>query len=210
MRYKETANEYANWIDERIKNFTDPDRPTWQPMESYMQFHAVFVTFTFDKSKIARRRSEISDSLSPIYNHKLSPEFLNTDRLYKKMCRELLGSNYTRRRDRQPLMIAAADVNGTRYWDTSGDLQNLHIHSIWVFRPGQIEKAKKKFAMIDTETREYDFSHVDVRDLTSYATSVGNPSKIASYTSKFLGFNAMDMLIGDDFLIYPKLNIRHI
>ncbi|QCJ00073.1 hypothetical protein [Agrobacterium larrymoorei] len=205
MRYKETANAYANWIDERIKNFTDPDRPIWQPLESYMQFHALFVTFSFDSKKIAGRKSEMSDSSSPIYNHKLSPEFLNTDRLYKRMCRELLGSNFTRKRDCQPLMIAAADGNGTRYWGTTSDLQNLHIHSIWVFKPGQIEKAKKKFATIDIQTCDYDFSDVDVRDFTNYMASVGRPSKIASYTSKFLGFNAMDMLIGEDFVIYPTI-----
>jgi hypothetical protein len=57
-----TAKEYANWIDQRITSFVDPERLEWQPIENYLQWNALFVTFTFDKRKIGRRKSALNDS----------------------------------------------------------------------------------------------------------------------------------------------------
>lgn len=204
MKPQQISKEFASWIDNRIASFTDPDRPEWQPIENYLQWNAMFVTFMFDKRKIAGRQSKMSDSSSPTPMQVNSPQALNIDRLYKRMCRSLLGSHYPRKREQQPLMIAGADVNGTRYWKTSGELQNQHVHSIWVFKPGQMEKAKGKFASIDLDTPEYDFANIDVKPIASYRRAGQANSAIASYVSKFLGFNAIDMRVLDDLLSYPE------
>lgn len=209
------ADQYALWIDQLLTSFTDPERIEWQPTENYLQWNALFVTFTFDKRKICRRQSALNDSSGAIgwksgnnidlYNKDdLSAEFFNIDRLYKKVCRAVLGRNYSKHREEQPLLIAAADVNGTRYWKSAGQIQNLHVHSIWVFKKGQIEKARDKLEQVKASEREdeFDFDQVHIADVGRFEEQ-GHPSTVSSYTAKFLGFNAINPRIGIDLAIYP-------
>ena len=210
-----TSQQYALWIDQLLTSFTDPERIEWQPTENYLQWNALFVTFTFDKRKICRRQSALNDSSGTIgwndgnnidlYNKDdLSAEFFNIDRLYKKVCRAVLGRDYSKHRQEQPLLIAAADVNGTRYWKSAGEIQNLHIHSIWVFKKGQIEKARDKLEQVKASEREneFDFHEVDIANVGRFEEQ-GHPSALSSYSAKFLGFNAINPRIGLDLAIYP-------
>jgi hypothetical protein len=213
-----TANEYATWIDRLIMSFVEPERIQWQPLENYMQWNALFVTFTFDKRKIHRRQSVLNDSSGTIGLHDgknvdrlhkddLSPEFFNIDRLYKKVCREILGRNYSRHRQSQPLLIAAADVNGTRYWKTAGEIQNLHVHTVWVFKKGQIEKARAKLEEVMTSEREneFDFDDIHIEEVNRFDDHSGSSSRLSGYLTKFQGFNAIDPKVGQDLAIYPQM-----
>lgn len=211
------ANEYASWIDRLITSFSDQERLPLQPIENYLEWNSLFVTFTFDKRKIGRRQSALNDSsasfsfndgnnVDRMNKGNLTPQFFNIDRLYKKVCKAILGRNYSKHRQSQPLMIAAADVNGTRYWKTMGEIQNLHIHSVWVFRKGQIEKARARLdeAMISERENEFDFDAVDIRDVDWFDDRNGSPSKLSGYLTKFQGFNSVDMKVGQDLAIYPS------
>lgn len=211
-----TANEYANWIDQLIISFVDQERIPWQPIENYLQWNALFVTFTFDKRKIGRRKSALNDSSASFaFNDgsnvdrsnkdDLSPEFFNIDRLYKKVCRAILGRNYSRHRQSQPLLIAAADVNGTRYWKTAGEIENLHIHTLWVFKKGQIDKAGAKLEKVITSEREneFDFDDIHIEDVNRFDDRNGSPSRLSGYLTKFQGFNAIDPRVGQDLMVYP-------
>ena len=213
-----TANEYANWIDQLITSFVEPERIPWQPIENYLQWNALFVTFTFDKRKIARRQSALNDSsasfafnegmnVDRLNKDDLSPEFFNINRLYKKVCRAILGSNYSRHRQSQPLLIAAADVNGTRYWKTAGEIQNLHIHTLWVFKKGQIEKARAKLEEVMTIQREneFDFDAVHIDEVVRFDNRNGSPSGLSAYLTKFQGFNALDPKVDQGLMIYPSM-----
>lgn len=211
------AKEYANWTDRLITSFVDPERIPWQPIENYLQWNSLFVTFTFDKRKIRRRQSALNDSSGTIgFNggknadrlnkDDLSPEFFNIDRLYKKVCRAILGRDYSKLRQSQPLLIAAADVNGTRYWKTAGEMQNLHIHTLWVFKKGQIDKARAKLEEVVTSDREneFDFDAVHIDDVNRFDDRDGFPSRLSGYLTKFQGFNAIDMNVGQDLMVYPS------
>ncbi|MDX0953908.1 hypothetical protein GOE09_19990 [Sinorhizobium medicae] len=203
---KQISRNYAEWFDNEIKSYVSPLKVDWQPTESYLQFNALFITFSFDKMEIRRRQSALdaSPANSP------PPEFYNVDRFYKRMCRALLGSNYPRRRAEQPLVIAAADVNGTRYWKTAGPVHNVHIHSLWVFRPGQIErfKAACQKAINGPVSNAFDFHNVHIETIFAMNTEGEDPSRLSSYVAKFMGFNATDMLIGRDLEVYPKGQLR--
>ncbi|KAA9385712.1 hypothetical protein [Neorhizobium galegae] len=210
-----TANEYANWIDQLITSFVEPERIQWQPLENYMQWNALFITFTFDQRKIRRRQSALNDSSGTIgindgrnvdrlNKDDLSPEFFNIDRLYKKVCRAILGSNYSRHRQSQPLLVAAADVNGTRYWKTMGEIQNLHIHTLWVFKKGQIEKARATVEEVIVRENEFDFGDIHIEDVNRFDERDACSSRLSGYLTKFQGFNALDPKIVQDLAIYPR------
>ena len=214
-RSKSISNDYAKWVDDLVKSFSDQERVEWQPVENYLLWNALFVTFTFDKRKIARRQSNLDASPDSQFildasnvgsdnRQGLSPEFFNVDRLYKKVCRTLLGCNYSRRRHVQPLMIAAADVNGTRYWKTAGENENLHVHSLWVFRRGQIAAARSKLeeARDSDRQHEFDFDAIDIRDVDCYDPERSS-ARLSSYLTKFIGFNAMAANGVFDLLVYP-------
>ncbi|MCQ1776949.1 hypothetical protein NOJ05_07030 [Neorhizobium galegae] len=210
-----TANEYGNWIDQLIVGFVDPERIAWQPIENYLQWNSLFVTLTFDKRKIRRRQSVLNDSSGTIgFNEgnidrlnkdNLSPEFFNIDRLYKKVCAAILGRNYSRHRQSQPLLIAAADINGTRYGSPLGEMQNLHLHTIWVFKKGQIDKARAKLeeVMVSDREHEFDFDQVHIDEVGCFNPGSRSVSQLSSYVSKFLGFNADRVFIECDISIYP-------
>ena len=63
-------------------------------------------------------------------------------------------------------MIAAADVNGTRYWKSAGSVENVHIHALWVFRPEQVDcfKAALEKVMEDVDGSGFDFRAIDIRN----------------------------------------------
>ncbi|MGM4912790.1 hypothetical protein [Rhizobium sp. 768_B6_N1_8] len=215
------AKSYSDWFETTIESFLDRHRLPFQSYDSYIEANAFFVTFIFDKRKLARRKSSLSVSEAVVNSDRiklrgskrreLSAEFDNIDRMYKDVCKAILGSNFHRpsKRKFQPLMIAAADVNGTRYWKSSGTIENVHIHSIWVFGNGQRGGFKEQLETIGTDVGDrYDFSAIDIRKVNSDRLNYRDDIKrIASYSAKFLGFNAIDIDIEDDLEIYPRCDI---
>ncbi|MBY5637713.1 hypothetical protein HFO39_23580 [Rhizobium leguminosarum] len=213
------AKEFACWFSDLIEDAIDDNRLSFQSFDGYAKRNVFFVTFTFDKRKIARRQSRLSvseadclfdrGSTSKKPRRKLSPEFDNVDHLYKNVCRAVLGRNYHRaaNRDKQPRMIAAVDVNGTRYRKSSGRIENVHIHSIWVLGNGQRGKFRELLdeVAIDLSDR-YDFDQIRIDELNQNGSDKQKDiDRLSSYLSKFQGFNAIDMQIDDDVEVYPRI-----
>ena len=212
------ARSYSDWFESTIESFLDRHRLPFQSYDAYIEANAFFVTFTFDKRKLARRKSSLSVSEATVNSNRnelagskrrqLSAEFENVDRVYKEVCQAILGSNFHRPRKRkfQPLMIAAADVNGTRYWKSSGPIENLHIHSIWVFGNGQRGWFRQKIDDIRSDMKDrYDFDEINVCGMSGKDQSRRiDMQRLSSYSSKFLGFNTIDLSVSDDLEIYPR------
>jgi hypothetical protein len=197
---KRTSEEYAKWFDDVIRSYVEPLKAKWVPTEAYLQRNALLVTLNYDKKELGRRKP--ASDVSPTDR---SPEFDALDLFYKRACRKLLGSNYARRRPEQPLMIAAADVNGTRYWKSAGAVENVHLHTIWVFRPGQVNGFEEWCQGLSEGAFGLGvvFRQIDVRTIEAMAIDGKVPSRVSGYVSKFLGFNAETMAIGEDVAIYP-------
>lgn len=208
------SHEYAKWIDKQAIEFINEERLPGQTAESYLQVNARFITLTFDKRMIARRKSDLNDSsgigadsmllnIDRCNKDGLSAEFFNVDRLYKTMCQALLGTNWSRKRGRQPLMIAAADVNGTRYGRPISN-ENLHMHTLWVCKKDQIEAFDAAIERIKNDPRHVlDFDEIDIVAIHDMATRSNGATRLSSYMAKFLGMNAVDMTISQDMAVYP-------
>lgn len=199
MHHRKLSKSYADWIDTLILDYSEKHRVSWQPTESYIQCNGYFVTFSFDRYAISRRKSASNERSTT----DLSPEFFNVDLIYKRVCRSLLGRKYFRYPGKQPLMIGAADVNGTRFDPRPDQIENVHIHSFWLLQPGQstalaaeIEKAKADPTL--------DIRDIHVVACTGLDRTTGNPSRLSSYMTKFIGTNTLDMRVIDDLLIYPR------
>jgi hypothetical protein len=211
------GKEFACWFSDLIEDAIDDNRLSFQSFDGYAKQNVFFVTFTFDKRKIARRKSRLSvsegiclfdqRSTSKKPRRKQGPEFDNVDRLYKNVCRAILGRNYHRapNRDKQPRMIAAVDVNGTRYWKSSGPIENVHIHSIWVLGNGQRGRFRELLdeVAIDLSDR-YDFDEIGIEELNRNGPDKQKDiDRLSSYLSKFQGFNAIDMKFDGGVEVYP-------
>jgi Fe-S cluster biosynthesis and repair protein YggX len=57
---KRASHAYAEWIDKQAIEFINEERLPEQTVESYLQANARFITLTFDKRMIARRKSELA------------------------------------------------------------------------------------------------------------------------------------------------------
>lgn len=198
MHHKELTKCYAEWIDNLILEYADRHRVSWQPIDSYIQWNGHFITFSFDRYKISRRKSASNEGSTTT----LAPEFFNVDCVYKRVCRSLLGRKYFKKRDRQPLMIAAADVNGTRFNPRPDSIDNVHIHSFWLLQTGQEHalRAELEKARLDADM---DFRDIHSEGATGLSRTSCEPSRLSSYMTKFVGTNAIDMRVTDDLLIYP-------
>lgn len=201
---------HVDWFNKRVQSVVDEERHEWQPTDNYLQWNACFVTLTFDQRRIRRRKSALNDSSASNLSERdrkrndLSPEYWNVDWLYKRVCRAILGRKFNEHRSKQPLMIACADINGTRYGDPN-KVQNLHIHSIWVFRKGQINLFRKAMQQIMDDPRMdvNDIDKIDIRDVYAMEPEGKKDTRLVSYTAKFLGQNATKLLVGQDLAIYP-------
>ncbi|MDW9758572.1 hypothetical protein [Sinorhizobium meliloti] len=198
MNHKELTKHYAEWIDNLILEYADRHRVSWQPIDSYIQCNGHFITFSYDRYAISRRKSASNECSTT----RLSPEFFNVDCVYKRVCRSLLGRKYFKKRDLQPLMIAAADVNGTRFNPRPESMDNVHIHSFWLLPTGQEHALQVELERAKLDP-DMDFRDIHSERATGLTQTSNEPSRLASYMTKFVGANAIDMRLADDLLIYP-------
>lgn len=83
-----------------------------------------------------------------------------------------------------------------------GEIQNIHIHTIWMIPSDLTEKFKTALKEIDLS--RFDFRQIDVQPITSLKNNGSKPSKLSSYTGKFLGFNNQNLEVGEDIMILPR------
>ena len=179
---------YGTWFGSHIKTILADD-----PASKAV----LFVTLTFKKH---HQNRDLSAEGQPLGERELDTFSL----VYNRVCRDVVGRNYHRasHRPNLPDAIALIDAEGSKYWASILEPRNLHIHSIWVIAAEKLNQVKTALAdavsRIDHPLRVdgIDIKQIDVTDIVSI-------DKVASYSSKLLGFNAAKLTIGEDFRIYP-------
>lgn len=197
-------NEYSKWIDETVINYTklhicnDMQINTKEFVERY----GYYITFNFDIQKMIRKYQ-----LLPSSHHEINEiNFKNVRFLYNLICREALGRNFMKNTSCLPLVIMCSDVNNTKFWSYSGDIINLHVHSIWISNPAiNINLDQSISNILESDTSDnFDFRDVHIERITSYDPTADAPSKIATYTAKFIPFNTHGADIASDIRILPE------
>jgi hypothetical protein len=180
-----------------------------ETFEEYAKENGFFITFSFDRNAVASRERSLHDDNQSTR----SVEFWNVNHFYNLICQRLIGRKFLdkKNRDRLPKMIACVDANGTRYWCAMGDVENVHLHSIWMLPADLTEKFKTVFNDIQNEKQfsTFDFRQIDIRPISSFNGNGLRPSKLATYTSKFLDFNNEKLLVEEDIQIYPRPRNSH-
>lgn len=195
-------DSYAKWLDKVLRDEVKRHRNAYESCEAYLRDNAFLVTFTFDHRKITEKREAASKAGQPASQMELS----EVAKLYNKVCRSLLGPNYSRRRDDQPMMIAALDAEGTRYGYRIERPKNLHVHSIWILPRGQANRFEEAIQRISgsPNMEGLAFDQIDVRKIVSYRTKPGEPSDVCSYLAKFQGMNTERCWVAEDLQIFPR------
>jgi hypothetical protein len=126
------------------------------------------------------------------------------NRLYGRLCRKLVGRNYHSplHREDLPTAMAFLDAEGSRFCRSNGELHNLHIHSMWVLQADQTEAFRTCLeSPIHCRPDDLAIDGIDIQEVDGRAfQSIG---RIASYSSKLLGFNQTELGIAEDFRVYP-------
>lgn len=197
-------DEYANWIDDTVVQYANyyigNDMNIDQ--KEFVEKYGYYITFNFDIQKLIRKYQ-----LLPSSHHEINERnFKNVRFLYNLICREALGRNFMKHTSGSPLVIMCSDVNNTKFWSYSGDITNLHVHSIWVSNPViNIELDQSLSSILESDTSEnFDFRDVHIERITSYDPTADAPSKIATYTAKFIPFNTHEPDIASDIRILPE------
>jgi hypothetical protein len=187
-----------------MSDYVSKHKSETDTFEGYAKENGFFITFNFDRNAVASRARSLHADNQPTQ----SVEFWNVNHFYNLICNRLVGRRFLdeKNKDRLPKMIACADANGTRYWYAMGDVENAHIHSIWMLRADLTEKFKSVINEIQNERQfsSFDFRHIDIRPIISFNGNGLRPSKLATYTSKFLDFNNEKLLVEEDIQIYPR------
>ncbi len=197
-------NAYGFWFDEVIKNYIEKHKNENETIEDYAIENGFFITFNFDTNAVASRKRSLTDS----NQNPGSIEFWNVNHFYNVICNRLIGRKFldTKNQDRLPKMIACADVNGTRYWYSMGDVANIHLHSIWILPRDLTESFKTAVNEIQTEWEfsKFDFRQIDIQPISNLSNDKIRPSKLTNYTSKFLRFNNENLQVEEDIMIFPR------
>ncbi|MEP7452745.1 hypothetical protein [Phyllobacterium sp. SB3] len=191
---------YGFWFDQLLTDFICQHKCETESEEEYASRNGFFITLNFDTNAVASRKRSLHDQNETAR----SIELWNTNHLYNLLCNKLIGRNFLKAKNhnRLPKMIACVDVNGTRHWHSMGEVQNIHIHTIWMLPSDLTEKFKTALNEIDLS--RFDFRQIDVQPITSLKNNRSGPSTLSSYTGKFLGFNNHNLEVSEDIMIYPR------
>ncbi len=199
-------NEYAKWIDDTVIRYAN--RHIGNDMKintkEFVRRYGYYITLNFDIQKMIRKYK-----LLPSSHHEINEKnFKNVRFLYNLICREALGRNFMKNTNGSPLVIMCSDVNDTKFWSYSGDITNLHVHSIWISNPViNIDVNQSISNILKSDVSDnFDFRDVHIERITSYNPTADSPSKIATYTAKFIPFNTNKMDIASDIRILPEYN----
>nr|WP_278376831.1 hypothetical protein [Brucella anthropi] len=204
MNNRKLLNEYAKWIDDTViqyANFYIGNDMKINPKEFVLSY-GYYITFNFDIQKMIRRYQLLQSS-----HHEINERnFKNVRFLYNLISREELGRNFMTNTNGLPLVIMCSDVNNTKFWSYGGDITNLHIHSLWISNPIigiDLDQSISNILKSDT-SENFDFRNVHIERITSYDPTAEAPSKIATYTAKFIPFNTHEPDITSDIRILPE------
>ncbi len=200
---KRNSAIYSNWIESIIREKVVYWRNGSESCDEYLRTYGFFVTFTFDRGLLSSKKNEASRREIPCGDIEMD----EMRKLYNKVLRSFLGSNYSRRLDEAPLAIFSLDAEGTRFGMRNEPLQNLHVHSIWVMRPGQVEPYLGLLELVKSAPWKsgFAFDSIDIRRISKFSDPMGGASLLTSYLTKFQGQNATRCQISNDLMIYPRL-----
>lgn len=206
MNNIQLLNEYAKWIDDTVIQYANryADHDIKINPKAFVEDYGYYITFNFDIQKMIRRYN-----LLPSSHHEVNERNIKNVRFLNNLiCREALGRNFIKKTDISPLVIMCSDVNNTKFWSYSGNITNLHVHSIWISNPViNIDLDQSISNIIKSDTSEnFDFRDVHIERITSYDPTADAPSKIATYTAKFIPFNTHGLEISSDIRILPEYN----
>lgn len=156
----------------------------------------LFVTLTF---KQTGRKTQTAEGQSLGAN-----EMAEFSRLYNLVCRMLVGRHFDKPRNKPnlPPAFAFLDAEGSRYWMGIQELQNLHIHSMWVVPSGKSEECQdliRSAALTAKGPVRVDSVHIEVVD----ASSIEDLVATTAYSSKLIQMNTERLEIGEDFRVFP-------
>lgn len=198
------SSEYASWFDDRIEQFIEAHKGRFEPASFYKRRNGFFITISFDHN--SRKQRQEGSALVDGPGDKTEMDTF-TD-LYNLICRQLVGRNYHRPsfHDLKPLAIGCLDMNGSRYWRSMGQLENAHIHSIWLFtdqtRDGFLKLLADKERLLSIRER-FSIRELDIQQLDHDHRNSTGDSRVSSYMAKFIGHNNQQLTISDDFRVLP-------
>jgi hypothetical protein len=191
---------YAGWFDQRMIEFIDRHRGQYEPKELFKVRNGLFVTVSFDQNDRHYPREGLGTS-DPDGDRTLT-ELDRFSDLYNRLCRTVIGRNFHRpsHRESLPLVIACLDVNGTRHWRSMGELENAHIHSIWLstneVAPKVLETLNNPEWLGAMKAR-LRIRQIDIQRLRPETT------RMTGYAAKLIGHNTAELRIADDLRIFP-------
>ncbi|MGX9117872.1 hypothetical protein ACWTU6_14490 [Mesorhizobium sp. BHbsci] len=163
-----------------------------------------FITISFDHAS-RKPRLEASERID---GPGAKTEMDTFTDLYNLICRELVGRNYHRPsfHDLKPLAIGCLDMNGSRYWKSMGELENPHIHSIWIFTDQTRDGFQKLLADEERLTsikERFSIRELDIQQLDHDHRNSTGESRASSYMAKFMVHNNHELKVADDFRVLP-------
>lgn len=180
--------EYGTWFGSMItEGLRDEDE----------RQAVLFVTVTFKKIGRRRRLAE-GQAVGEV-------ELDGFTHLYNRACRDLVGRNYHRASHRSclPKVLAFIDAEGSRYWGSMRDAENLHIHSIWVIpadKTDQVSQSLRRGAATLNEDAPIDAIDIEPIDQGDEHCI----RRVVSYSSKLMGHNAAELAVAEDFRVFPS------
>lgn len=194
MKKSEYSEALVRWVRDLITERYEAAKAAYQAFESYLISNFYLVTLVFSQSKVLQKYKDVDQeyAIGEI-------ELKQFRHLYNLVCREALGRKYNKAANaKKPLSIACIDSNGSRYWSEVGDLDNIHIHSVWLMNSPMKECFDKVIKGILGKTSgAIDIENVDVKRYT------GDVDKVISYTMKFDAFTRYGDDLGVTFHILP-------
>ncbi|TPK41257.1 hypothetical protein FJ492_19840 [Mesorhizobium sp. B2-5-4] len=198
------SSQYASWFDNRIEQFIEAHKGRFDLTSMFKRRNGFFITISFDHSSRKHRQK----SSAPIDGPGAKSEMDTFQDLYNLICRNLIGRNYHRPsfHDVKPLAIGCLDMNGSRYWRSMGELENAHIHSIWMFtdqtRDGFLKLLADKEWLRSIKER-FSIRELDIQQLDHDHRNSTGESRASSYMAKFRVHNNHELKVADDFRVLP-------
>ncbi|TPI30531.1 hypothetical protein FJW07_29115 [Mesorhizobium sp. B3-1-9] len=198
------TSQYASWFDDRINQFIDEHKGRFDSVSTFKRRNGFLITISFDHN----RRNQRPESSAWIDSSQAKSELGTFTDLYNYICRHLIGRNYHRPffYPLKPLAIGCLDMNGSRYWKSIGELENPHIHSIWIFTDQVREGFRKLIAdeqRFSAIKERFSIREMDIQALDHDHRNSTGEGRATSYMAKFIGHNNSELLVADDFRVLP-------
>lgn len=182
--------EYGRWFGSLVVGAVA------QKASDQIPHSVLFVTLTFRQTN---RKTQTAEGQSLGAN-----EMDEFSHLYNRVCRMLVGRHFDKPRNRGllPPAFAFVDAEGSRYWKGIHELENLHIHSMWVVSSEKSEACQEIIRSAVASSKgtlkvdSVDIQIVDASDAEALVTTT-------AYSSKLVGMNNERLEISEDFKVFP-------